>query len=286
MFDNGLLKYYKDRLNLISGHLAFERLNFAVNKQDSITRTTYKVSAPNGDKFFLKVPIDQAEVECEVLLSQIYKKAGIKTPIYTPVAYEEKPRMFIPGVLSNNICTSRQVVSAKLFFDKLSCKAHCLKSDLYTGMFRQDQTLINFSKYFTKDALRDFIKIQVFDLASCNTDRNTGNFYFDVENGKVAHVFAIDQGMSAYRIRNKENRFLNYFGPEMLQSKEQIVESMTHNEIVNDLVNINDLAEQVGNVNSNKVAEDIKETIDYHIDKNYVSLLNASCQSVAEMLMH
>ncbi len=285
MYDNGLLKYYGNKLNLISGHLVLDRLNFKIDKSQPINMTTYKIFSGKTCKFFLKVPLVPNEVDCEVLLSQIYKNAGINTPIYTPVAYEEKPEMLLPGVMSNNICTSKKIVIAKSFFEKLSCREHCLNSDIYTNLLNAKQSLVNFSKYFTKDAIREFIKIQLFDLASYNIDRNTNNFYFEVENGKAVHTIAIDQGRSISRISSKENPFLNYCGGEMLRSHKQMVELVKNNEMVNDLVNVNELAEEIGNLNPQKTAEDIKQTIDFEVDKEYIDLLEGSCQETANMLI-
>ncbi len=283
MFDNGILKYYKNRANLKNGHLQVEKLGFVVDEKKHVSRSTLKILSPSNELMFLKIPLMYGETHAETLLSQIYKSKGIETAIYTPVAYKGSFDLNMTGLISNNVCISENFLRGSEIFRQIYKDTTVLNSDKL--LFDKSQKYVDFTKYFTKDALRDFIRIQVFDLASNNTDRHTDNLFFRVENGKVAHVITIDQGSSMEDIMNPQRPFVNYFGGEDCEKRNAIIEKIKHNEIVSELVELKEIAEKVGSVNAGAVAKDIKEQTDFSIDENYISCISHSFDNTAEMLI-
>lgn len=283
MYDNGTLSYYLNRKFLNNGYLKIEELGFKIDESKPVTRTTLKIFSPQNIPMFLKIPNWAEEVHAETLLSQIYKGCGIDTAIYTPAVYNGNMGITLPGVISNDVSNKKNICRGSEVFHRIYKKSGILNSE--TLLFDQTQKSINFLDYFTKGALRDFLKIQLFDLASFNTDRHTDNLFFEMQGEKVCHVLTIDQGSSMQDIMNQNRPFVSYFGGDSCQHKEDILSKMKDNEIVAELVNFKEMAEEIGSVEPKKVAEEIKENIDFSVKQNYVSNLCSSFETTAEMLI-
>ena len=110
MYDNGLLKYYKEK----------SKAKTLVNKKNLLNDNNENVyiplhgnvrvvTLPEGD-FYIK-EVSKRERDAEVLLSQIYAKAGFTTAIYTPVG----AKGLYSSVASNNIKQGKNLVSQKMY---------------------------------------------------------------------------------------------------------------------------------------------------------------------------
>ena len=64
------------------------------------------------------------------------------------------------------------------------------------------------------------------------------------------------------------------------------IDYIKQNETIASVINLSETAEKLGNAKIKETAKDIKETIGYSIDKNYVSSLERSFNEVAEELVN
>ena len=138
----------------------------------------------------------------------------------------------------------------------------------------------DFVDLFTKEGMRDFIKMHLFDTASSNVDRNASNFYFEYnEQGKICGVTTIDHSMSQDSILFDHPDaliFFNFLGEDCETDRNGMIYELKENETVQDFLPVSEMAEMVGSVDIVETAKDIKKETGYSVDPEYIDELAIS----------
>ena len=281
MKDNGLLKYYQDKHK---AKTLINKKNLLNDNNENVYIPLHgnvrAVTLPEGDFYIKKV--GKHERDAEILLSQIYAKAGFTTAIYTPVG----SKGFYTHVASNDIKQGKNLISQKMFNRnnhvevKQDIEDSMAKFNIGENMFYMPQSKqeehIDYSKYITKEAMQTLIKMRLFDVAGCNTDRHGTNFFLDVEDNVVKDIALIDYSMSGRMFSSKQELFfINEFSAKSLSDFEFLKE-LEKNEIARDYISLQECAESVGSVDVLGTAQEIKEEIGYKLDSKYVDKIASS----------
>lgn len=317
MIDNGLLKYYPFSATR-DGFLKMRDIRYKF-LESSAFNSAHKYSYDEGKFYFKKEGSD--EIDSQVLLSQIYKKVGLNSAIYLPGLSPQNYR----GTISNDISSSsningkdffsklyeiypKEVIDAELIKHTKSIAPNlesALKSDsklrsnvmfisknVYKNTLAQYENLENnpfdFVEFFTKDGMRDFIKMHLFDTASGNIDRNASNFYFELnDQGKICGVTTIDHSVSQDSIlfdHPDASIYFNFLGEPCETNRSGMIYELKENETVQDFLPASEMAEMVGNVDVVETAKDIKRETGYSIDPEYIDELSISYERLANEL--
>lgn len=277
MYDNGLLKYY-EKHSCNGGYLDARVLG--LKEENSISCKVSECSSAAG-RFFRRVNgggrvIEKFVTDSQVLLSQIYNKAGIQSAIYLPA--EVKGKKFL---LSNSVLTPETVLADDYIegFPKFEYRFPIdFLNPRHTGAVVE--------KYFTERAMLAQTKMRVYDTASFNNDRHYANFFYKLKDGKADDVVAIDFeiGSCAFYPEDKlSDVFFNDFENHPM-IREEMLEHFRTNEEFAILMDKDELAEEIGSISPTKVAQDIKQTIGYEINPDVTDLLERSFDQVAEAL--
>ena len=106
--------------------------------------------------------------------------------------------------------------------------------------------MVDYSKYYTEQGLRDLILIQALDTASFNTDRHMQNYYAQVNDPygdlKAQHFISFDYGASAGSSEKylEHINFFNTFGTTCmnfdkdasLKTREEMISCFRENETI------------------------------------------------------
>lgn len=312
MEDNGLLQFYKNRsynggfLNLgdIPELSEVKRIDGRISLYSSGVGSFYKKGV------FFNNNIHKY-LDPEILLSQIYKKAGLDTAIYLPTKDETTGRV---SLFSNDVSTSG-VIPANGFIVANLDKTERSQMDFLNTSHTESLPMIN---YFTRRCLQQQTKLRVLDTASYNTDRHNLNFFYKLlqpqststlednssfqgeatQTPKADGIVCIDYEQSAINTYtlvefkesfNKEMLdyyccFQNEFSTHRL-SKTEMLEQFSKNEYLAELLDKPALAEEIASLDPVGVAEDIKQTIGYEVDPQYSHFLQKSFDDVADALV-
>ena len=150
----------------------------------------------------------------------------------------------------------------------------------------------------------------MLDVASYNNDRHFGNFFYVLERdehsrqeqedfnfgarivnyfratrpNKATDVVAIDfESSSSILYPRNEYVYMNDFGSKEL-TREQIYDKFKHDENFAELIDKDELAETIGSLDPSAVAKDIKQTIGYEIDEDFVDSLERSYDEIVVIL--
>lgn len=319
MYDNGLLKYYRER----SCKGGFLRESDIPIKAISDTKARIRLGTLNSKRFYIKTTkrkdiTSSYTTDSEVLLSQIYSKAGLLSAIYLPIETEMGK-----GVISNDVSRGqgRRFISAE---DYLDFYAEPLSYDnsKYLNPYNKSAEI---TKYFTLKALREQTKMRILDTASFNIDRHSYNFFYglsqvpvgsdgQIVQGAVAQgaeqassnvkmrekadgIASIDYeyaGLNAYlKILNNPklyeldldyNSYINDFSVFKLP-RDEMLKEFRENEPLGELVDKQALAEEIGTLDPVAVAQDVTAVTGYEFDPKYTELLAKSYDEVAEALI-
>lgn len=282
MFDNGLLKYYKQKV-CKDGFLDVSEINLSSVKE--LNWRTARLGLPEG--IFYNKFMDSGDlygkkgIDSEVLLSQIYNKLGIKSAIYLPVTINGEQ-----AVLSNDIVGSHpsQIMLPKDFIERYSSKnTQVPPIDLFSEKTLEEGSL----SFFSKKAIEQQVKMRMLDTASYVRDRHPENFYYITnKDNAILDIACIDFEDSAYSIdKSEEGEYLFNDLIEDSQTREELLAFYRTSPEVAQYVDKSKLAEDIGSINPQSVAEDIKQTIGYQVDPNYTDFLARSYDELAETLI-
>ena len=282
MFDNGLLKYYKQKV-CKDGFLDVSDIN--LSSVNELNWRTARLGLPEG--IFYNKFMDSGDlygkkgIDSEVLLSQIYNKLGIKSAIYLPVTINGEQ-----AVLSNDIVGSHpsQIMLPKDFIERyFSENTQVPPIDLFSEKTLEEGSL----SFFSKKAIEQQVKMRMLDTASYVRDRHPENFYYITnKDSAILDIACIDFEDSAYSIdKSEEGEYLFNDLIEDSQTREELLAFYRTSPEVAQYVDKSKLAEDIGSINPQSVAEDIKQTIGYQVDPNYTDFLARSYDELAETLI-
>ena len=310
MFDNGILKYYIDNPHK-DGYLDSKVLGISHN----VTGTKRKVEKViiGGENFYLKSAtpfedVSKRNMDAEILLSQLYCKAGIESAIYLPAENEYGKFLVCDDVTQPNI-----ISAGSHLFPYLS------GTENHTLPFLCKANLgVNLPSILTQNAMMEQTKMRILDTASFNTDRHYFNFFYKLKrpsqqngqqessmSGNIMQYFRnlisnpanevvsidyeisgeiIDRLARGYEDAGKESGYDNDFSYSPLIRTEMMEEIKSNEELAN-LIDKKEFAEEIGSLNPSAVAEDIKQTIGYEVNPKAVDVLSKSYDEMAETLL-
>jgi len=278
MYDNGLLKYYKNRVSK-QGFLKTNGLPFRFDRGKEHIYCMDYMFTPEG-KYFGKSD-DKRVMDAEILLSQFFKTGQIHSCIYTPVLdHLNHRRVFCDDV------SSPTTMFGGSFFGKIRQQEKTpLKQTFFP--FYSFQTPIDYKQYFTKDAIRDYLKMRLFDTAVLNNDRHGTNFFVEVNSqGQATSLRTFDYGASGF-VTPEDIPYLdviNDLGDNYAKSQEEMLMQFRENENVLQYLPKNESAEILGNIDAQKISKDIKQTVGYEVSQEFTDMIASSCEHMANEL--
>ena len=117
MEDNGLLEYYKNKFHLKNGYLNSKDIKFKHMKDLSGFKHLFKVNV-NKKPYYIKTPRFIGETDAEVLLGQVYAKAGLKSAIYLPIEMHYNYGT-VKSVISNDALENGKTAAQFCDFNKI-----------------------------------------------------------------------------------------------------------------------------------------------------------------------
>ena len=281
MFDNGLIKYYQQGFSS-NGELCLKRFTRC---QHLFKDGVLKMFITPENLYFSKTG-SPAELDAEIMLSQIYKRAGLDSAIYTPAVDTKGNNV----VLSNNVAFTGVV--AQQYFQKLQTQ----NQGFPWGVTSEDMPFSTLPDFATKQGARDFIKMTLFDVGSANFDRTNGNYIIKTsQDGKIDGVCLYDYGASGISSKaltsslsgfyENEMTYPNLFNDYERLTRPQMIEELKTNEGVLQYIKPTEMAEMLGQVNVGEVAQDINNQIGYRVDQEYVDFISSSFENIAQQLI-
>jgi len=330
--DNGLLKHYNSN-KLFSKRDLLSIKMFKIDKEiqcsyGSNLRAKVLTKDDNGNEvpFYLKQCFD-GENDAEVLLSQVYARAGFKTAIYTPVKFSGMKNC----VISNNIATpdtlpyaNYDISSIEDFKDEKATMIapFALGKNYHLFFSPVANSNMHYERYFTRDAIRQILKMRIFDTASFNTDRHNNNFFLNLRdddtyeeitgNTRICDdITLFDYGYSGigwdfYKTPHKDlfsidmeyvNKssqkgctYYHDFERSALITRltaDKIIENFKTNETVRQFVSMDELSAELSCAGQDipEVAREIKDTLDYEIKQEFVDKLQENFDNMANELV-
>ena len=325
MYGNALLQYYKQGF-CKNGFLDADKIDAMRNMDLSVFSVRpYDI---DGKRYYFKMhsrdcSIQKSRADAEILLSQIYNKAGISSAIYLPADNNGKQFLLSDDVQKPNV---------QLAMDYINRQYQA------TGQYKTpflSNGSNNASLYFTENAMKQQTLLRILDTASFNIDRHTGNIFYVLEQddntpacsqnntlgsqivnvyrsfagrkdnlsqqdepkslNKADDVIAIDFESSGTLIEkvtlepslDYSETFDNYINDFKLGSmkREEMLEEFRINEKLAELIDKPAVAEVIGSLNPSAVAQDIKEVTGYEIDRKMVDVLSYTYDEMAETLI-
>lgn len=283
MQDNGLVKYFKDKASS-NGYLQLNKVDYT---QDPVLILKHNI---DGQDFYVK-KCTPFTLNAEVLLSQLYYSAGVPTAIYMP---GQKGRQVV--AISNSV-ESDCCIKASEFFKNIHSENHQTHDYAALSHFKNFQ-MVDYSKYYTEQGLRDLILMQALDTASFNTDRHMQNYYAQVNDPygdlKAQHFISFDYGASAGSSEKylEHISFFNTFGTTCmnfdkdasLKTREEMISCFRENETINSYMPRQDIAEILGNLDVKGTVKEIYEATGFEVDRYYANNIEKSiCQTAEEL---
>ena len=212
----------------------------------------FDLRAPDGTMLFGKYLNDKMLIDAEVLMSAVYHKMGVNTPMYLP--FMERNQM---GVVSENVVhhdsTARTIAHIQQGQNKK------VFGDFYIYNLIHNKDL---QKLVTENAINQLIKMTHLDIASKNTDRSSYNLFLgDNRNGIFNSAISIDYGATADKFAKFHSGQDNYY-IHMTQEGKGRYEYICHMCAVQDWYRFI------------TPMEFIKETYGYEIDRRYVDYID------------
>ena len=286
MFDNGLLKFYKNR----AYRSGFFNVNDAYIKETgnpSFYDNTAKCTSPVG-VFYKKFRnyFSQEGADAEILLSQIYYGMGVKSAIYIP-ATDGRNRF----LLSNDV-ENENTIKAKDFNKRILTETDCSERDIKSLMCDPNAGS-EIVKYFSQKALAQKIKMRILDLATLNPDRQECNYFYVLDdNGQAVDIVTIDHERSGIVASNSSGfaRNLTMSGGYQNDfairnaSQTEVLDTIKNSEFVNNVMDVRAFGEEIGNVDVREISHDIVSTTGYCVDGRYIDTISNSLMKTANIL--
>lgn len=279
MEDNGLLKYYPE----YSNNEGYLKINELCNLRFSMHEDV-KQGVLSGLKFYTKFNREYA-MDAEILLSQIAYLLGLETAIYLPCV-DKRGRY---GVVSDDV-KKHGTMTMRQYSNIMKLKHSSYKSP-YANNCLETRDL-NLDKFFSKEAIVNYIGMHYFDVFTCNVDRHDENFFVDTKFDfpskllTVQGLKLIDYGISRSYVGLEDiYGYYNGLGGGNDLNALELIEKLKTDEFILQYVSPVDMAEKFGNFNVKSVVEDIENTTGYDIAKNYTIGLQDRFYSLAEELV-
>lgn len=277
MLDNNLLKYFS-KYATKDGCLNLSSNEFEIVEGRDDFKFFDFLHCKEGIYFTKCAPKPIADAE--ILMGQIYNLLGLNSAIYLPAKQNEESTYL--QVVSNNVIRNNYVYACEQL-DKIREKTGQLFSLELPQ--RKIDNIVDYSKLITKEAMAKQILLRVADVATRNHDRNTSNYAYKVEDGLITDLAIFDNGASGtYPFNNNYLYFHDFVGNTFI-SDYQFLLMLRDNENVQDYISFTEMAEKLGDVSVQEVANDIYQTINYKIEQKLIDDTSKQIDYVANALV-
>ncbi|MBR4002664.1 MAG: hypothetical protein IKI95_01160 [Clostridia bacterium] len=284
MVDNGIMQYYREHRTKL-GYLKTRELPFP--QYYGKDEEEYLEFMKTPSQLYFKKEVDKDACDAEVLLSQIYKKAGFDTALYFPALDKRSKHI----VLSNDV---RSATSIDAFQLHKKIGKENPGYGYHECVPQKGEFPFILPEYLTENAIRNIFRMNAFDVGSFNTDRHFANYIYDYPNalGQYNDIKLFDYGQSGYIFSGSTSGFLsqrdvefpNLFFTGDEKTYEQMIWQLRHNDTVKQYISSHQLAEELGNVDVAGTAQEIKETLNYTVHPQYVEFLTQTFDQAANDL--
>ena len=281
MIDNGIMQYYREHRTKL-GCLKTRELPFPQYYGEDEEEYLEFMKTPT--QLYFKKEAEKDTADAEILLSQIYKKAGFDTALYFPALDKRSKRI----VLSNDVRSEHSIAAFELH--KKIGKQHP-GHKFHECVPENGEYPFILPQYLAPKAITNTFRMNGYDVASFNTDRHFANYMYDYPNifGKYGDIKLYDFGQSGYIFSGANSGFLtqrdvefpNLFGDGEEKNYEQMIWQLRNNQTVSKYVSSRELGEEIGNVDIYGTARDIKEELGYTIHPQYIDFLSRSFEQTA-----
>ena len=285
MIDNGIMQYYREHRTKL-GYLKTRELPFPQYYGEDEEQYLEFMQTPT--QLFFKKEVDKDTSDAEILLSQIYKKAGFDTALYFPALDRRNKHI----VLSNDVRSPNSIAAFE--FHKKIGKQHP-EHKFYECVPENGEYPFLLPQYLTANAIKNTFRMNAYDVGSFNTDRHFANYIYDYPNmlGKFGDIRLYDYGQSGYifsgsvsgMLSQRDVEFPNLFGDGEEKTYDQMIWQLKNNQTVRQYVSSHELAEELGNVDVWGTAQEIKEAIGYKVHPQYVDFLSTTFEQTANDLI-
>lgn len=288
MYDNGLIMEHYRTEAARRGILDLKKTPYSQRWGKGVEQYLEFLSTPQG-RYYVKED-DKPGCDAEVLLSQIYKRAGLNSAIYTPA----KDHYGKNVVLSNDIKTQSNLYAYD-FLRKI--RNQNPGNSMADGLPMDKRAFpgVNLTRFLTREGIRQLLTMNTLDVASYNDDRHLSNFIFNINAlGKANGISVFDYGESGHNFRDARDSgsvlsqehltYPNLFNCGHELSRGGIVNQLKNNESTLPYIKPDELAEIVGGIDPVSVARDVKGDIGYKINQRYVDTIASSFDQMAEDL--
>ena len=229
-----------------------------------------------GDKFFGKVLYEKILIDAEVLMSAIYDKMGVKTPMYLP--FMQRREM---GVVSESVdafdSTAKTIAQIQ---DKQG--AHIYNQFYIRNLISNP----DMQKMLTKNAINDIVTMTNLDIASRNTDRSSFNLFLGDKqaDGRFNSGISIDYGSCADRYAKFRHGLDDYYINigKVGRGRYQYIAQMCAIEDWYGFVTPKEFITKLDGINVREIAREIRETYGYEIDSRYINYVQDSYRDFIE----
>lgn len=279
MLDNGLLEYYRSQkpkkgyLNLRKQNLDIQPLIITDKKR------IYKVSN-NNQNFYAKMATKQ-ESNAEIIIAQIMQQAGLNVATYTAGKVGPFEKVVICEDLMKDGCISAR--DHKVDFHKYS--PFIVTPLLMPMKLQEKKDLGYYSHFITKDAMVDLIKTRFLHTVVGNYDGNKGNIIFGInEENVISSVSSFDNAI----VGSKNHINIGYYSEftSCFLNRDAMLTQFKENETMRLFVHPHELAEGVGNINVQALADNIENETGYVVDQEFIDKQSFNINSVAEEMIH
>ena len=287
MFDNGLFEKFKHTKTRDGILDMSEDKDFTFT---SVERNIWKLSSKDG-LYFAK-PVNKSRMDAEVLLGQLHNQVGLNAAIYFPC----QNLSFQGSNLSQNqildLQNSRYAVSNNVLNSSSVLALDCYDSFNENNglkppmpyLFFSANSAVDYTKYFTKDAMRQLIKSFVFGITEYNYDMHWKNIGYEVSEGIVKNVFTFDNGASGLGAKRvlDDQEYCSFLQPEWFNRNSSLVE-IKENPVVNQIISNREIANDLGSVDVVETSKDISKELGYKFSSFYVDKLARAYDETAEL---
>ena len=293
MKKNLVLNLLKDQFSEIDGTIDFESLPKLFEKNyeehaDTQIWSAKKVFTKVGE--FYVAPENQIEkevIDSEILLSQVYNEMGFDAPIYFPV---KKNRHLT--IMCDDIISSKTEIAEKYHKDNASD----VKFDNKTlkHLFRNGELKRGFvPRIISKECLKRRLELELLDAAMCVSTRDFNQIAYKKNKlGKVYDIVPLSNGISGYNfLKAKKGKLIEPVYLSEFSDKFQTVEGLAKSYAQNEQAkgcftekDMTDFLNKLQNLDIEKIARDIKDSIHYEVDSDYVKFVEKNKELVFNTL--
>lgn len=283
MHDNGLFQFFPK----YADEEGFLNVKELAPKQRH-WRKVEKIKVKEGEFsgiYYVKKCYNQEHL-AEILESQIFADFFPNTAIYSPAKVGNGM-----AVISNDISKNSKTLDS---FLESKSKVYDIIPYLLSGKFSLEE--LRLERFFTPEALKEFVDMHLLDVGCGNIDRHTCNVNVETNNfiipcfRKITGLKLFDFGCASVFLNEeeafkKDYDFRNGLGGGVLQSRDQMIQIFKTNELVQSFYTNAQMAEMLGGIDVHEKVVGIKEAMNFNVPQDFEDKLNYSLDYVAEELI-